>query len=133
MKFKALTPTLMVKNVQRSIDFYSLNFDFEVVATVPGKNEELVFALMKRDEVSLMFQTMESFAEVHTGYVKTPVGATVLFYIDVENLEEVYERVKKNKVEIFIDLNNTFYGTREFSIKDCDGYLISFAEDVKVV
>lgn len=128
MKFKTLTINLMVADVQRSVDFYSLVFGFEVITTVPGENE-LVFAMIKLDDVSIMLQSMKSFVESNPQFAKTPIGGTVLLYIDVNQIQEVYDRVKKNNVDLFVDMHATFYGTKEFSIKDPDGYLVGFAED----
>ena len=45
-------------------------------------------------------------------------------------IQEIYQKAKSGKVEIAVEMHKTFYGTNEFTIKDCDGYLVSFAEDV---
>lgn len=128
MTLKSLTVNLMVENVQRSVDFYSKTFGFEVITTVPGENE-LVFALIKLDEVSLMLQSMKSFQEGHPEFKNKQIGGSVLLYIDVTNVNELYQKAKKTGVEIVVEMNKTFYGTNEFAIKDCDGYLISFAQE----
>ena len=118
----------MVADVQRSVDFYNRIFGFEIVTTVPGENE-LIFALIKLDDVSIMLQSISSFVEARPEFAKTKIGGTVLLYIDVNNIAEVYKKAKEGKAEIIVEMNKTFYGTNEFTIKDCDGYLVSFAED----
>ncbi len=128
MKLKSLTVNLMVHDVQCSVDFYNHIFGFEVVTTVPGENE-LVFALVKLDDVSMMFQSMKSFEQGMPEFAGQKVGGTVLLYIDVNNIHEVYRKAKAGKAEIVVEMHKTFYGTNEFAIKDCDGYLVSFAED----
>jgi uncharacterized glyoxalase superfamily protein PhnB len=130
MELKALTLNLMVENVQRSVDFYNRIFGFEVITSVPGENE-LIFALVKRDEVSLMFQSMKSFQESLPQYKDTKTGGSVLMYIDVIKIHEVYELAKKGKAEIIVGMHETFYGTNEFSIRDCDGYLVCFAQNIE--
>jgi lactoylglutathione lyase len=129
MKFKALTVNLMVHDVQRSADFYALQFGFETGLTLPGE-DGLTFAIIKRDEVTIMLQSMKSFVEGLPQYANTPIGGSVLLYIDVEDVNGVYEKAHANGAEIVVDMHKTFYGTREFTVKDCDGYLVSFAEDV---
>ena len=119
----------MVADVQRSVDFYNHIFGFEVITTVPGENE-LVFALVKLDDVSIMFQSMKSFNESRPESLGQKIGGSILLYIDVNNINEVYKKAKAGKAEIAIEMHETFYGTKEFTIKDCDGYLVSFAEDV---
>jgi uncharacterized glyoxalase superfamily protein PhnB len=50
-----------------------------------------------------------------------------LFYIDVENIEETYKQLE-GRVEIAKTLETTWYGMREFYIRDCNGYILGFAE-----
>jgi uncharacterized glyoxalase superfamily protein PhnB len=128
MKLKSLIVNLMVADVQRSVDFYNRIFGFEVITTVPGENE-LVFALIKLDEVSIMFQSIKSYNDARPESLGQKVGGSILLYIDVNNIEEVYKKAKAGKAEIAVDMHKTFYGTHEFTIKDCDGYMVSFAED----
>jgi len=128
MKLKSLIVNLMVADVQRSVDFYNHVFGFEVITTVPGENE-LVFALIKLDDVSIMLQSIKSFNDSKPEWKELKVGGSILLYIDVNDIKEVYKKAKAGNVEIVVDMYKTFYGTHEFAIKDCDGYLVSFAED----
>jgi len=48
-------------------------------------------------------------------------------YVRVDDVQEVYDRVKE-RVAIHIDLNDTFYGTREFIIRDLNGFWITFGQ-----
>jgi uncharacterized glyoxalase superfamily protein PhnB len=128
MKLKSLIVNLMVADVQRSVDFYNHIFGFEVITTVPGENE-LVFALIKLDEVSIMLQSMKSFEESMPHYKNAKIGGTVLLYVDVNGIHEIHDKAQAAKVEIVAEMHKTFYGTHEFTIRDCDGYLVSFAED----
>jgi len=47
----------------------------------------------------------------------------------VEGIQSLYEAIK-DKVTIVRDMHTTFYGTQEFYMQDCNGYLLSFSEDV---
>ena len=51
-------------------------------------------------------------------------------YIHVDDIDSVRRRTdrKANMVE---DLHDTFYGMREFIIRDCNGFWITFGEPVK--
>jgi uncharacterized glyoxalase superfamily protein PhnB len=126
MKLKALTPILFVTNVNESVIFYQKYLDFEVVANVPEAGE-WDFALLQSGGISIMIQAIKSAAELFDNQV---VGSSTILYIDVENIAELYARMKGN-VPIVQEMKETFYGTREFSVKDSDGYIVSFAEDQK--
>ena len=130
MKLKALTINLMVKNVERSVSFYEKTLGFQTTMTVPGE-QGLIFAMIVKDDVSIMLQTLESFVIDNSAYKNSNAGGTILLYIDVTDIDEVHAMVKKEKVNLYKEMHETFYGTKEFTIQDPDGYLISFAEDKK--
>jgi len=48
-------------------------------------------------------------------------------YVQVDDVQGVYERVKEH-APIHLDLNDTFYGTREFIIRDLNGFWITFGQ-----
>ena len=137
MKFNILSPNLLVKDVAESARFYQEILGFKLEMAVPDgttrieneiiKNEEYTSAMVRKDEVYLMF-----FSERNSKFDipiphGLPIGASALFYIDVENVKEIYEKIE-NRVEIVKDLETTWYGMQEFYIKDCNGYILGFGE-----
>jgi uncharacterized glyoxalase superfamily protein PhnB len=125
---KTLTPNLMVENVQETIDWYRSVLGFEPTAEVPG-DHGLVFAIVKCDDVQLMFQSRASL-EADLDVLKgVPIRASQTFYIDVEGVEELRHKVE-GKARIVKDLHDTFYGTMEFYFTDCNGYVLSFSETI---
>ena len=55
------------------------------------------------------------------------IGATVSFYMEVEGIQNLYQSLKNEKLEI-TKLKKTWYGMQEFYVKDLDGYILVFAE-----
>ena len=51
-------------------------------------------------------------------------------YIHVENVEDVRKRLD-GRVNFVEDLHDTFYGMREFIIRDCNGFWITFGQPLK--
>jgi len=45
----------------------------------------------------------------------------------VDDVNEIYRSVK-DRGDIVIDLRTTWYGMGEFYIRDCNGYILGFAE-----
>ncbi len=137
MKFTKLTPNFSVKNVKDTILFYQDILGFKLEMVVPN-NENIIeqnisegkiydYAMMSKDEVFVMFLEENSFKK-HIPLLKdTPQGASVLFYIDVEDIDTIYDSIKE-KVEIVKKLETTWYGMKEFYIKDCNGYILGFGE-----
>ena len=137
MKFQKLTPNFSVRDVRETVKFYQdlLGFKFEmavpdgstIIDNEISEKGEYAYAMMSKDEVYVMFLKTDSFVKDISVLNNFPQGASVLFYIDVEGIDEVYTKLKEN-VEIAKALETTWYGMREFYIKDCNGYIIGFAE-----
>jgi uncharacterized glyoxalase superfamily protein PhnB len=137
MEFKKLTPNFPVRNVKESVSFYQDMLGFKLEIAVPdGTNsieneiseaKEYSTAMMKKDDVFVMFLKHDNFEETTQAFKGNTEGASVLFYVDVSDLDELYIKLK-GKVEIEKEMETTWYGMREFYIKDCNGYLLGFGE-----
>ena len=77
----------------------------------------------------MMFQAKNSMTEEIPGFDGMDVGASLTFYIDVGNIAALYKELS-GKVTIIRDMQTTFYGKQEFYIRDCNGYVLTFAGDV---
>ena len=128
MQLKTLTPNVMVEDENQTIDFYRDMLGFQVNATVPDRGQ-FDWASMKRDSVELMFQARSSLSAEIPAYADLPIGGSLTFFVQMEGLQELYDRLKGN-VTVVQDLHTTFYGMREFAIRDCNGYVLTFAEAV---
>jgi catechol 2,3-dioxygenase-like lactoylglutathione lyase family enzyme len=52
-------------------------------------------------------------------------------YIDVENIDGLYQEYCSKEVEILSEIGNRPWGQREFSIRTIDGHRIMFGEEIK--
>jgi uncharacterized glyoxalase superfamily protein PhnB len=127
MKFESLIPNLMVINVNETIKYYEQNLGFTLIRTVPEKGITYDWAMMKRNEVVIMFQSLKSIDKENPVLNKIKPGGGVCLYIKVEGIHELYYDVVE-KTEIISDIEKTFYDTTEFTIIDNNGYLITFSE-----
>lgn len=127
MKIKRITPELIVKNIKDSIDFYVNILGFELTNSVGDDNLVWTNVMWPESEFGLMFMTPESMGEDIEEFRTKSIGASVVQYIEVDGLDELYKKVE-GKVEIVQELHTTFYGSREFAIKDNSGYVLMFSE-----
>jgi uncharacterized glyoxalase superfamily protein PhnB len=123
---ESLSPNLFVKDIDATIAYYKL-LGFEVVMTVPETGPNLVWAMMVKGSVTMMFQTFESLAQELPQISRTD-GGSLLLYIKLKNIRAFFEDVK-DKVNVLKGLEKTFYGATEFSILDNNNYVLTFAED----
>ena len=127
----------MVNDVRESVKFYMDNLGFTLNMIVPEGNKTIdnelkddknyIYAMVSRDDIFIMLMNKDAFGEDLPMLKGEKIGASVSFYYEVDNINEVYNSLK-DKVNIIFDLNTTWYGMQEFYIKDCNGYILGFAE-----
>ena len=131
MKFNKLIPELGVSNFEKSLEFYTKILGFKI----EYKRNESKFAFLSFQGSQIM---IEQINEVwSTGRLEYPFGRGINFQIEVENIKQSLNILKENKYPIFIEPKENWYrqdnkliGNKEFLIKDPDGYLLRFAEDL---
>jgi hypothetical protein len=120
-RFKSFLPVLRVTDLLQTIDYYTTNFGFQLCwrAANDGGGEN---AMLQRDAIRLLLST-----GAHLG--ETPCFSGTL-YIDVDGVDEIYESVK-DRVTILWPLEVMEYEQKEFGVKDCNGYILVFAESLE--
>ena len=92
------------------------------------KTEPYVFAILVRDDVEIMLQTIHGYEKPNL-YQLRPGGVWDA-YVRMEGVKEFYESVRDN-VEIIRPLQKQPYGDWEFEVKDPNGYVLVFSELIK--
>lgn len=120
---KYLLPFLLVKDAERAMRHYErLGFERALVDSEVANG---LYA-MASGKYELIFLDGK-------GKTVEKAGNGVRFYIDVDNVVEMHEKAKEDAVTIS-ELSEKPYGMIEFTAKDPDGYVFTFAqktEDVK--
>jgi uncharacterized glyoxalase superfamily protein PhnB len=134
MSLKSATPNFFVDDVAATGGWYrdTLGFEFSLGviagtqdAAFEATGQPLAFAMMKCGGVELMFQSYDSVEEDLSG-VSAGSGDSVALYVDVDDVDALYAELAA-KVDLIVDLRDTFYGAREFHFRDCNGVLIGYA------
>ncbi|MCD4845983.1 MAG: VOC family protein [Methanosarcinales archaeon] len=137
MELKKLAPNFAVQDIGKTVEFYRDVLGFKLEMVVPedksGIEQELterkkyIYAMMSRDGVGVMFQRTDSIGEDVPSLKGVPIGASVSFYIEVEDINALYQEIKP-KARVVKELETAWYGMQEFYIKDCNGYILGFSE-----
>lgn len=132
---KSMIVNMGVKDIVSTVKYYQENFDFELQMlvdesktnfdTVIKKELNYIWAMIHKGDVSIMLQSIDSLKE-DIGVFFDNVGASLTLYIEVENVDDLYLNIK-DKVNIYKDITTTWYGQKEFYIKDINGYILGFA------
>ncbi len=125
MLLNRLTPALSVDDIKGTIAYYEEMLGFELELAAPSMNK-IEWALMRCGEIEIMFQAKSG--QSTTG--KSDFGRAVTLNFEGEGVKELYESLK-NKVQIVRHLCPTFYGMNEFSMIDCNGCVLVFAEQIR--
>jgi uncharacterized glyoxalase superfamily protein PhnB len=126
MEYISLMPNLMVKDVEKTVKFYEKILGFSVLQTVP-ENEPFVFAIVNANNVYVSFQEEKSIKEELPQLNKFTKGGGFTLYITVTDINELFEKVK-NEVAVVKEMHKTFYGSTDFVIEDCNGYILTFSQ-----
>ncbi|MBI4666548.1 MAG: hypothetical protein HY751_09090 [Nitrospinae bacterium] len=132
-----LTPNMMVENVNSTLEYYTAQLGFELVMAVPQDSREvlfefnrerpLVYAMVKKDGAELMFQTRESLMEDVPAFTGQSIGSSVTFYMETDDLDGIFQKLGPS-VDVVKKPETTWYGMREFYIRDLNGYILGFGQ-----
>ena len=132
MYFNKIIPELSVSNLKNSLKFYqTAGFKIEY------ERVENKFVFLSLGEIQFMLQEISEDDKWKLAPLKYPFGNGINFQLEVENVDEIYNSLKKNSYKIAFDMEENWYrqddkllGNKEFLVQDPDGYLIRFSQDL---
>ena len=134
MEWNQLIPELDVINLKETLNFYIDLIGFELVY----ERKEDKFAFIQLENIQLMLQEIGKENKWETGKLEYPFGRGINFQLDLKNIGQIYDKLKNNNYEIFIDIEEHWYrkdnvimGCKEFLVKDPNGFLLRFSEDLE--
>ncbi|GHT30274.1 bleomycin resistance family protein [Bacteroidia bacterium] len=137
MKTNKLTPNFAVANIKQTVEFYKSVLGFNLIVAVPesqdgieqvlSDDKEYVYALISKDNIEFMIQRTDSFKKDVPLAEQEIIGASVSFYMEIEGITDFYQQIRSKEV-VSTEMKTTWYGMREFYLKDNNGYILGFAE-----
>ena len=126
-RFVSVTPNLFVTDMTRAVAFYRDVLGFAIKLTVPDEAPH-VFAWMTHGDVTVFLNDLATVQHDLSEAAAPRPGSAALF-ITVEGVDALHDQVTPHARRVQ-PLTNQFYGMREFSILDPDGYVVTFAERI---
>jgi uncharacterized glyoxalase superfamily protein PhnB len=117
---KKVVPMIHVLDVRATVDWYE-SIGFTVTDTYDDGGEGLSFAILTFGISEVMFSS--------GGQPSNQRRREVDLYVYVDKVDDLY-RSLKDRVEIVEGLHDTFYGMREFIIRDVNRFWLTFAQFV---
>jgi catechol 2,3-dioxygenase-like lactoylglutathione lyase family enzyme len=119
-KITGVRYVLAVKDLEKSGDYYASKLGFKTLWKCQG------WHFLSREKFIVM---LGECPDDHSAF--EAVNHSYFAYIDVENIDALYQEFKFKEIEMLSDIINEPWGQREFSIRTIDGHRICFGEEIK--
>jgi uncharacterized glyoxalase superfamily protein PhnB len=121
-----LTPVLVVESVRDCLPFWTDRLGFELTNHVPGPDGSMIFAILERSGIEVMYQSSESVLADGTITSSELSGHSVALFISVGSISQVETRL--SGAPIAKPRHDTFYGSTEIYVKEPGGNTVGFAQ-----
>ena len=128
VRFTAVTPNLIVRDIARSTAFYCDVLGFSIKQTVPDQ-APFVFVWLEHHGVPVFLNDLTAAAHDYPDAARLPQGGSAAMFFVITGVD-AYHAAVSPKANVIMPLKTQFYGMREFAITDPDGHIITFAERV---
>lgn len=132
MKFLPIVAEFLVLDFKKSLHFYIdiLGFKIEYQRKDPN------FAFLSYGKSQIMIQELKP-GEKETEKLEYPFGRGINFQIETNSVNKIIGFLRKHSYPLARGIkdswyqgNKILYGCREILVKDPDGYLLRFSEDL---
>ena len=118
-------PTVLYNDARAAIDFLERALGFTTGLVVPNPDDDSVVEhcqMMGPEGGGIMLGTLN---RPGNKFSERPAGAASA-YVVVTKIDELYERAVGAGADIFHEIEDQDYGSRDFSVKDPEGNIWSF-------
>ena len=115
-------PALRYQNGTAAVEWLGKAFGFEKQMVVPGPDGTIAHAQLKFGPGVIMLGSAKGQHGPDNAWDDVKQG----IYVHVADVDAHYRRAKAAGAEIVRELQDTDYGSREYSVRDLEGHLWSF-------
>jgi catechol 2,3-dioxygenase-like lactoylglutathione lyase family enzyme len=113
-------PILQSTDVDASVDFYTVGLGFSLAGTWKNDDGGTDFAIVQMDSITLGLQRADAIQ----------AGDKWAAYLYVADIEAFRDQIQANAVRLHRDLEAKFYGCQDLDIRDPDGNILCFGQDM---
>jgi uncharacterized glyoxalase superfamily protein PhnB len=133
-----LAPSIRVKDMQKSLEFYTTTLGFRTSDKLVRKDGRIAHASVGFDSPLLMLSPVENVRTPQTkeDLAKNKLGVGVEFYIGMngsKRLDAFFTELKGKGITVINEPKTEFWGDRIFTVRDPDGYALTFSEHMNDV
>ncbi len=117
---------MVVDSVDACLPFWTEKLGFELTNHVPGPDGSMIFAILERDGIEVMYQSAASVLEDGTMTEAELAGHSVGLFVTVHSLDDIEPRLAG--APVVKARHQTFYGSTEIYVKEPGGNTVGFAQ-----
>jgi uncharacterized glyoxalase superfamily protein PhnB len=124
-KVRGIAPQFLVANVVKAAEHYRDRLGF----TLRGYffEDPPVFAMVGRDDQIVMLSLMEG---RRGGSNRDFKSEAIDAYFWVDDVDALYAEFRRSQVDIVMPPTLRIYGMKELEVRDLDGYVLCFGQDI---
>ena len=119
-----VSPMLKTRDLTGTIAFYTKTLNFTVANRMDGDDGNPYWCCLRSGGATVMFYSMDSL-DAPPG----PPSMTGVLYFNPADVRALWTELK-DKAAVEWELQEMGYGMLEFAIRDCNGYILSFGQEV---
>jgi uncharacterized glyoxalase superfamily protein PhnB len=130
-RFDAIAPQFTVPDVRQTAEYYRDVFGFRIDGYWDGDeahqsaDRPALFAIVSRDQVQVFFNRASA-AATRTGRADGAYDA----YLRIVGVDTLASEFRARGAEIVEGPEDRTYGQRELVVRDCNGLILAFGEDI---
>lgn len=127
-------PSLTVTDMGRSVRFYEDALGFRSTFVIPGPDGAPVFTSLSHGDATLMLGVAR--ADEPNPVAPGSLGGGINLYVTVtgsDDIDALFERAWNAGARVITKPSDQFWGDRDWTVADPDGYQITVAKTMRVL
>ena len=125
-RITGVAPFFLVAEVVRAAEYYRDKLGFRIVGYF--FEEPPVFAMVGRDDQIIMLSLMDA---DRGGSNRGYKGEALDAYLWTNDIEALHAEFRQSGADILSPPQLRIYGMKELEVRDLDGYVLCFGEEIK--
>ena len=124
-EMQGVVPMLKAKDLAQTITFYTSVLGFSATNRMDSDGGKPQWCSLQWGGAEVMFYSMDNL-DAPPG----PPAMTGVLYFRPKDVRALWEHLKE-RVPVEWELQEMAYGMLEFAIRDCNGYILSFGQELE--
>ena len=126
-----LWPTLTVADVDVSLAFYSEKLGFKSDLKLQDDDGKMFLGSVEVGDTVIMFESPDPEDPPDSGRgARSGVRLTICFP-ESHDIDAVYTELRRKDISIACEIGDRFWGNRDFTVRDPDGYHLIIARPIR--